>query len=319
MKRLFPLLLLPSALAAHVMSMSSGDLTIRGTEATYELRMPLYEVAHTRDPARTLLDQITFSSGGRPARLLERSCREDSEAAAYICSARYRFEEPVDSLDVECRLHTVTVPNHVHLLRVENGDKRDQAIFDFSFPQATLRFTPPGAAEVALSQAGAGFMRAGGGPAQVLFLAALVMAARSRRELAGLGAAFLAGQCAAVVMVPLTGWEPAVRFVEAAAALTVAYLAVEILLLPAAGYRWLIVAVLGVFHGLYFDLFLRTSGFAAGWVLAGAAAAELALIAVFALIFSRVARLAAALRPLHVSASLLLVFGLAWFFLRLRG
>ena len=35
---------------AHVMSMSSGDLTVTGARARYELRMPLYEVAHIKDP-----------------------------------------------------------------------------------------------------------------------------------------------------------------------------------------------------------------------------------------------------------------------------
>ena len=82
---------------------------------------------------------------------------------------------------------------------------------------------------------------------------------------------FLAGQTAAACIVPLTAWQPPARFVEAAAALTIAYLAVEILALPHAGMRWLIVAVLGAFHGLYFALFLRTTGYSAVYVLAGAA------------------------------------------------
>ena len=79
-------------------------------------------------------------------------------------------------------------------------------------------------------------------------------------------------------------WQPAPRFVEAAAALTVAYLAVEILLLPEAGARWLVAGVLGVFHGLYFHLFLQTTGYAPALVLPGAALAELAAIAMLALV-----------------------------------
>ena len=51
---------------------------------------------------------------------------------------------------------------------------------------------------------------------QVLFIAALVLAARSRRELIVMAAAFLAGQCASVAILPSTGWQPAARFVEAA-------------------------------------------------------------------------------------------------------
>jgi len=130
---------------------------------------------------------------------------------------------------------------------------------------------------------------------------------------------FLLGQAAVTVGMPYTGWVPAARFVEAAAALTVAYLAVEILLLPQAAGRWVVAGVLGGFHGLYLHLFLLTTGYAAGLVLGGAALAEVFAVALLGLLFSRLARVAGALRPLRVSASALLVFGMVWFFLRLRG
>jgi hypothetical protein len=304
---------------AHVMSMSSGALTIDGTVAHYEFRLPLYEMPHVANPEQSLFAHIAFSSGGRPAQLLTSACREDAAQGAYVCTADYQFAAPVGALDVECTFHAVTVPNHVHLLRVENGGKRDQALFDISFPRATLRFRPPTAFETAVTQAGGGALRAWGGAAQVLFLASLVLAARSRRELFLLTAMFLAGQVASAVVVPLTAWQPPARFVEAAAGLTIAYLAVEILALPKAGMRWLIVAVLGAFHGLYFDLFLRTTGYRAVYVLSGAVFAELAMIAVCALGFGFVGKRLAALKPVPVCASALLVTGLAWFFLRLRS
>ena len=304
---------------AHMISMSSGDLTVDGARAHYELRMPLYEVAHVADPQRELLDHIRFSSAGRDAKLAAGSCRADAAHGVYLCAADYEFAAPVDRLDVVCAFHEVTVSNHVHLLRAEMGGKRDQAVFDFSFPSATLRFRPPTAAETVAAQSGAGFVRALGGLVQILFLAALVLAARSRKELLVLAAVFLAGQIASVLVVPHTGWQPAARFVEAAAALTVAYRAVEILLRPRAGARWLVAGVLGGVHGLYFHLFLQTSGYRPALVLAGAAAAELIAIAVLALVFSRVCRAARPLRPVQVSAAALLVFGMAWFFLRLSS
>ena len=304
---------------SHMMSMSSGDLTVDGARAHYELRMPLYELAHVADPEHALLDHIHFSAGGREANRVSQSCRTDQSGGVYVCTADYDFGAPVDRVDVECTLTAVTVPNHVHLLRAEMGPKRDQTVFDLSFTHATLRFRPPTPLETAATESGAGFIRALGGLVQLLFLAALVLAARSRRELLALTAMFLAGQIASALAMPHTGWTPAPRFVEAAAALTVAYLAVEILLLPKAGARWLIAAVLGAFHGLYFHLFLQTTGYQPGFVLAGAAAAELIAIAIFALLFSRVTRFARALRPVQVSASALLLFGMVWFVLRLRN
>ena len=317
--RHFVVLLLPAVALAHMMSMSTGDVTVSGDRAHYELRMPLYEIVHVKDPERSLFEHIRFSSGGAEARMLDKSCREIAAEGVYYCAADYQFAGPVDRLEVECTFHSVTVPNHVHLLRAQMGAKRDQAFFDFSFSRATLRFNPPSAMETAVTQTGAGFMRALGGIVQILFLASLVLAARSRRELAALAGMFLCGQIACVLVAPLTGWQPAARFVEAAAALTIAYLAVEILLLPHAGSRWLIAGVLGMFHGLYFELFLRNTEYHAGWVLAGAAVAEIAAIALFAVVFARAVKIGAVLRPVQVSASLLLVFGMVWFCLRLAG
>jgi HupE / UreJ protein len=319
MKRLLWTGWLVAPLWAHVLSMSSGDVRLDGGRLVYELRMPLYEIAHVKTPERTLFDSIRFSSRGVPARAVETACRSDEGLAQYICSAVYEFPEPVERLDVECTFHAVTVPNHVHLLRAARGDKRDQAIFDFSFPKAEIRFEPPTTAEIALAQTAAGLWRALGGAAQVLFLASLVLAARSRRELFALVAMFLAGQSLSAILVRLTPWQPAPRFVEAAMALTIAYLAVEILALPQAGSRWLVAAGLGAFHGLYFDLFLRTAGFQPGFVLAGAALGDLLLIAVFAFVFRKIGRITAALRPVQVSAGLLLATGLVWFFMRMKG
>ena len=320
MKALVPLIVLAaSPLCAHVMSMSSGDIIVTGARAHYELRMPIYEIAHIKSPETSLFEHVAFSTSGQPARLLEKSCREDAAQGNYVCSGEYEFPIPVDRLDVECDFHTITVPNHVHLLRAVKDDKSDQAIFDFSSSKAQVRFNPPTPLETALTETGAGFVRAVGGLVQILFLATLALAARSRRELAALAGMFLFGQIAAALIVPRTMWDPAPRFVEAATALTIAYMAVEILALPEAGRRWLIAAALGAFHGLYFALFLRTTGYRPLYVLSGAAISELVLIAFFAFCFSRIARGTAAFRPVQVSAGLLLGLGIFWFFLRMKS
>ncbi|MSV28385.1 MAG: hypothetical protein EXQ52_06520 [Bryobacterales bacterium] len=303
----------------HVMSMSSGDIAVTGNRAKYELRMPSYEIAHVKDPERALFEHIRFTSAGAPARLVDKSCREDMSQGSYVCTVNYEFPAPVDELDVECTYHSVTVPNHVHLLRAERDGHRGQAIFDFSFTKSTIRFRPPTRFEIAAVQIGAGFMRAATGMAQVLFLASLVLAARGRREFFPIVLMFLAGQLLGALVTPRTGWQPAPRFVEAAAALTIAYLAVEILLLPNAGKRWIVAGVLGIFHGLYFELFLRTAEYSAAYVLSGAIGAELILLTIFGLLLPKLGRLAHALRPVQVSAGALLVTGLVWFFARLKG
>lgn len=294
----------------HAVSFSSGDLTISGARAHYELRMPLYEISHVAAPERTLLNHVRFVG----AQLLNASCAPRPESGFYVCEADYQFAAPVEVMDVQCTLAAATVPNHVHLLRAEKDGNHDQALFDISFTHATLRFRPPTRVETAISESAAGAMRALGGAVQLLFLAALVLVARGRGQLVTLAAMFLLGQAAGALVEPHALWQPAPRFVEAAGALTVAYLALEILLLPQAGARWAIAGVLGAFHGLYFRLFLQTAGYHAGYVLGGAAVAELALIAILGLVIFRLPRLAR-----KVAAGGLLVFGLVWFALRLRS
>jgi HupE / UreJ protein len=298
---------------AHVMSMSSGDLTIEGSRAHYDLRMPLYEIAHVQRPEQVLLDQVKFTG----ARAVSRECHADPTSDYYICSAEYVFPKPPGEVEVECRLASVTVPNHVHLLRAKLGGRREGAIFDAGFTRTTLRFRDTGAAEAAVTQTVAGFLRALSGPVQVLFLAALVLAARSRSELILMGSTWVAGQCASVAIVPLTAWQPAARFVEAAAALTIAYLAVEMLLLPAAGSRWIVAAALGMIHGLYLLLFVQNTGYHAAFVLAGAAIAQALVLAALWYVATKLGGIAKTWT--RAGASALLVFGLTWFFLRLRG
>jgi hypothetical protein len=301
-------LLVAGPLYAHVMSMSTGDATVNGSHLDYVLRMPLYEIPKLAHPETELMKQIRFA-GARP---LHQKCFVDRDS--YVCVADYDFAARIERLDVACTLYKVVAANHVHLLRAEIGAKHDQAIFDYTFTSATLRFRPPTATEIALAQAGAGGMRSVGGVAQALFLLSLALAARTKRELLAITGAFLIGLTTGA----LVNWRPAPKFVEAAAALSIAYLAVEILFLPTGGMRWLIAGALGVFQGLYLALFVDTSGYRPEYVLAGAAIAGTTVTLLFGAVMFQIRKPMPRLAD-RVPAAALLVTGLAWFFLRLRG
>ena len=85
MKALWLLPCMGAVLQAHMVSMSSGELRVTGNRATFELRMPLYEIEHVRSPESALFSQLRFSSAGVEGRLLEKSCREDRDDGAYRC------------------------------------------------------------------------------------------------------------------------------------------------------------------------------------------------------------------------------------------
>jgi hypothetical protein len=162
-------------------------------------------------------------------------------------------------------------------------------------------------------------MRAVVGPVQLLFLAALVLAARRQRELVLLATMFLAGEIAAAIAAHVYRWQPPVRFVEAAMALSIAYLAVEILFLPEAGGRAWVAAVLGGFHGLWMSLVLAASYFRPLYVLGGAAVGEIAVIVALGIGLWMLRRRWVVTRLVQSSAGLLLIFGISWFVLRMRN
>jgi hypothetical protein len=313
---LLTLLAIPAA--AHMVSISTSELHVTGNKARFELKVPIYETELMEEPQRMLFEQFHLRSAGEDGKPTNVQCREDGAEQMFVCTASYEFSAPVDVIEVECRFYKITVPNHVHILRAYRGEVADQAIFDFTVPSVSINFVPPSFWETASQQVGGGARRAVGGLAAILFLLALVVAARSRKELLYLAGMFVAGQAVACVALPMIAWNPAPRFVEAAAALTIAYLAVEVLLLPKAGQRWLVVAVLGLFHGLYLSLFLRETRFSTWYVLSGSLVADVLVIGLLTALWVRVRPLAKDDWADRIVAAGLLLFGLGWFFYRLR-
>ena len=244
------LVLLSSSAFAHVVSMSSGELHVDGRTATYELRIPMYEVAHVSNPETALLDHVKFEGAQRTSSL----CMEQD--GAYVCRATYEFEQPVpDKIAAECTLFEVTVPNHVHLLYAVQGTNSDQEVFDQSFRNVEVRFHPPSRPELIAKDAAAGIVRLFKSVSGLLFLAVLVLAARSAREAGILTMAFLAGEWLARPLSPHIPLAFSPGFLEAVLALTVAYLAAEVVFLPESRARWMVVPVLGLADGLAFAPF----------------------------------------------------------------
>jgi hypothetical protein len=284
-------------LSAHVMSISTGEATVNGNRVDYILRIPYYEVEPIRHPETALLAHIGFGGG----RLEEQKCFRDGNS--YVCAAGFVFSRPVETLDVTCTLYAVVSPNHVHALHATKNGKEDRAFFDYTFTNEILRFRPPTFWETSIQRMMEGAMRGVAGLFQLLFLFTLAMAARSRRELAAVISAYLAGLLVAMIV----NWHPPERFAECAAALGIAYLAVEILFVPQGGMRWWIGAVLGLFQGLYLSLFTDTE---TPFFVAGAAIASVSISALAGLLMIR--------RLPRWAASLPLAASLFWFFTVLR-
>jgi hypothetical protein len=288
---------LAASLHAHVVSMSTGELRLDGPTASFELRIPMYEIAQIAHPDTALLAHFRFGDGH-----LTRSSCDEEEGGAYVCRGEYEFPSlHPRALEVQCTLYQVTVPNHVHLLTATQGANTNQEVFDKRFTEAEVRFRPPSRAETMAREAASGAMRAVESIAGILFLLGLALAARSGKEALLFAAVFLAAECGAKRLGPLLPLALSARFLEAVLALTVAYLAVEILLLPHGRSRWLVVAILGLCFGL------SLAGFPAAYLL-GALPVQGLVFAALAAAAIRMPR--AWKRP---AGALLLAAAMAWF------
>ncbi len=299
-------------IAGHVLSMSHGSLLHDGSDVRYELRMPLAEVPDDPDRARLLLSAFQVIDGGRPVSQADAKCSEEAGQGLFICSATYQFPEPPKTVVVRCEFPAVTVPQHVHVLRSGAGEMVRQTVFDITYAQAEIRFSPPTWLETAATESGAGFRRVLTSPELLLFLVALALAGRSRREFVACAGGFIAAQALVGAVGTVIGWMPPMRFLEAASALTVAYLASEILFLPDASLRWLACGAMGTFHGLFFATLLGSARMSPAYFLPGAFGGEGLLLAVLGAVRLRYV----GSRAEQLGAILLLVSGLGWFGLR---
>ena len=303
----------PAPGTAHVLSVSHGNLQLEGSDVRYELRMPLAEAPVEEDQRKSLLDAFALRANGEAGERVEGACREEGSQQLYICNATYRFPEPPEKITVRCNYPSVTVPHHVHIVSSGKGDVARRTVFDIVSREAEIRFTAPTPWEVFTSQILAGVRRAMTSPELLLFLAILVLAGRTRRELGGCVGAFLLAQIAVALLGRLFGWTPPARFIEAAAALTVAYVAAEVLFLPEARKRWLVCAGMGCFHGLFLSAFLASTRMQPAYFVPGALGCEVFLLALLGALRLRFVRR----REEQLLSLLLLVSGLGWFGLRL--
>ena len=300
---------------AHVLSMSQGELSVDGASVRYELRMPLLEAPQGGDRQSLLMGAFRVFADGAEGAPTDTSCREDAGQGLYVCESTFRFEAPPSKVDVRCDFPSVTVPQHVHILRSGEGELARQTVFDITVREAEIRFVPPTRMEVVRTQVAAGGRRAITSPELLLFLLALALAGRSLREFLACGGSFLLAQLLLSLGGRLIGWDLPMGFLEASAALSVAYLASEVLFLPEARKRWLVCGAMGCIHGLFLGAYLGASGMNPALFLPGALGTEAVLAAGIGWMRLKLA----SKRSEQLVGILLLVTGLGWFGLRILG
>lgn len=244
-------------LAAHVVSTSTGEIRVEGAVASYEFRIPTYELQHMPETSVRLLDSIHFhGENGSEAQRLEAKCGTDPVAGMFVCRAKYLFDREPEGIRVTCDYPKVTVPHHLHILTAIRKGVQDQAFFDASFRETTLTFRKRPEWEYVARRFFKGFGRAFSLYPTLLFLLAFVFAANNRRDL-WIGGGIMAGAMFATAwFTPQFAMQLPPRFVPAAAWLSSAYLAADSILAPQSGWsRRFIAGLLGLIHGAYLGLY----------------------------------------------------------------
>ncbi|MFN7541263.1 MAG: AI-2E family transporter [Acidobacteriota bacterium] len=231
-----------ASLSAHSISLSTSEAVIDGSALTLKLRIPRYEVEHV--PFTGLSSAFHFSG----AQLNSSSCAPQDQEI--LCDLRFAFPSPpAEQLDAQITLARVTVPNHVHILRISRGPVTRQIVFDRTFEKERINFHEPGRMEVFWRAARMGF-------AQLLYqpvlLALLLILPRPLAYSAALAAAFL-------VVLP-DRFYASPGFFELATAISLTYLACEHLLFRDASGKWLISAAIGLLEGATLAILARPTG-----------------------------------------------------------
>lgn len=234
-------------LTAHSISVSTGEGQLEGRRLHLVVKIPKFEAEDLLAKGGNVGAAIRFAG----ASLAGQSCAYTGED--YQCQLEYTFAADVpERLRTEVELARLTVPNHVHILRLTRSGVMRQGIFDRTFEADEINFHEAGKGERYWRTIRQGMAQLALQPLALLLLVALALYVRPIPYLLGGVAAFL------VVLPDQFYATPA--FFELATAIAICYLASERWLFPQAGAAWAPALVIGLIEGAGLAVLARPSG-----------------------------------------------------------
>ncbi len=226
----------------HSISVSTSDGVVEDRTMRLTMRIPLYEVE--RLPQEKLVAAIQIEG----AKLTAADCQPVETDLS--CQLVYEFPTiPAERLAATVTLARVTVPNHVHIMKLTRNGVTRQAIFDRTFEREQIDFHEIAKAEIWWRAARMGFVQLGYQP--ILLLLLLIIP----RPLA-----YLIGAVAAFFLVLPDRFYAPPGFFELATAMALVYLALEYLFFSEAGGKWIFCALIGAIEGSALAVLARPAG-----------------------------------------------------------
>jgi predicted PurR-regulated permease PerM len=236
------MLVLTIGAQAHSISVSTTSGTLTGQQLQLQLRIPKYEAENIAHTALTGAIQFT---GATPQ---SASCATVDQEL--VCDIAYQFSQPPgEKLASQVTLARVTVPNHVHIMRLTRGETVRQAVFDRTFETGEIDFHEVGKAELWWRSSRMGISQLLYQPILLLLLLVITRPA-----------AYLVGGVAAFLIVLPDKFYAVPGFFELATAISLTYVAVETLFFADAKGKWLIAAAIGALEGASLAVLARPSG-----------------------------------------------------------
>lgn len=245
MTRLILSLSLAALCWGHAISVSVSDGQVKENQISLRLRIPRYEVEKL--PVADIAAALQFAG----ARLLTNDCGPMGEDLS--CQMVFEFAAPIgEAIEATVTLSRITVPNHVHIMRLTRMDVARQGVFDRSFEHERIDFHQEVALEAWWRGLRQGFAQIAYQPLLLLLLLLVGWVAKPPAYLIAATAAFF-------VVLPDKLYAPP-DFFQMATGLALVYLAAERWLFPEAGGKWIVSAVIGAIEGAAIAVMARSAG-----------------------------------------------------------
>jgi hypothetical protein len=341
------LLLAATHVAAHAGSVAFWRITINAASARSEILIALDDIGRTRAAVLTASGPVSATDlGAFGAALLTHFViqQDDMVLPARILAAevlpsgllQVRVEHAIRDASrpfvVRATLHALTDDTHRVIGRFERDGIVTAMVFDATTPQHAVAARPARSWREATIAAGSmpGMLLLGiehilTGYDHLVFLLCLLLAGGTWRSRLGIVSAFTVAHSITLVLAAMRVVTPPSGFVEPAIAITIAYVALENLIVDPQRSRWATAFGFGLIHGFGFATLLDVLDLPFGqWVAAvlafniGVEIGQLAVVAVAMPVVIVIARSSWHTRFVRYASSAVLGLAVVWFVERLQ-
>lgn len=339
------LLLLAVTVHAHPLNVSYSRFTVRDDAVEGMLRLPTDEMdlvlridtdldgkitLEEMEQARARIEEylghhvlLTADGAALDASFGKFSIWNDRDGYPFLeTPITYRASKPIESLQAQINVIAEIIPAHKNLSTIRLGARTQEFVFENG---ATFKALSGGSAWVAVrSFVLLGIEHIFTGYDHILFLFGLLLLASGLKDLVKIVTSFTVAHSITLALATLAIVEPVAWTIEAAIALSIAYIGFENLFVKDIRYRWKITFVFGLIHGFGFANVLRhmelsRSGLAAS-LLSFNVGVEIGQVAIVGLMYPLLLRLAKTpyrMPITRVASALILAIGLVWFYQRI--